>query len=120
VSTEFNGAMYGVNFNDYPRALTDAEATSELKNAYTLPDTGAQVLATTEIEMAKTQAIEVVSKSGPVYIVGRFFISDGRRLYSLQVGSPRDLRKDRKLVDRFFQSFQIVESADADSVTKVD
>jgi hypothetical protein len=120
VSTEFDGAMYGVNFNDYPRVLTDAEATSELKNAYTLPDTGGEVLATTEIEMANIQAIEVVSKTGPVYMVGRFFISNGRRLYSLQVGSPRDLREDRKLVDRFFQSFQLVELADASSVSEAD
>lgn len=120
VSTEFDGAMYGVNFNEYPRVLTDAEAASELKNAYTLPGTGAEVLATTEIEMEKIQAIEVVSKTGPVYMIGRFFISDGRRLYSLQVGSARDLREDRRLVDRFFQSFQLVESADANPVPEAD
>ena len=120
VSTEFDGAMYGVNFNDYPRLLTDAEATSELKNAYTMPDTGAEVLATTEIKMANIQAIEVVSKTGPVYMVGRFFISKGRRLYSLQVGSTRDLQQDRELVDRFFESFQLVEAANPDSTPDAD
>ncbi len=119
VSTKFDGAMCGVNFNDYPRGLTDAEATSELKNVYTLPNTGAEVLATTEIKMANIQAIEVVSKAAPIYMVGCFFISDGRRLYSLQVGSTRDLREDRKLLDRFFQSFQLVEFADANSVPEV-
>jgi hypothetical protein len=116
VSTEFDEAMYGVGINDYPRVLTDAEATSELKNAYTLPDTGAEVLATTEIEMANIPAIEVISKTGPIYVVGRFFISDARRLYSLQVGSVRDPREDRELVDRFFQSFQLLESAGAEPV----
>ena len=111
VSTEFDGAMYGVNFNDYPRVLTDAESKFELKNTYTLPGTGTEVLATAEIEMANIPAIEVISKTGPIYIVGRFFISDARRLYSLQVGSVRDPREDRKLIDRFFQSFQLLESA---------
>ena len=115
VSTEFDEAMYIVTFSNYPRVLTDAEATSELKNAYTLPDTGAEVLATTETEMANIPAIEVISKTGPIYIVARYFISDASRLYSLQVGSVRDPREDGKLVDRFFQSFQLLEPAEAES-----
>lgn len=115
VSTAFDEAMYGVTFSDYPRVLTDAEATSELKNAYTLPDTGAEVLATTETEMANIPAIEVISKTGPIYIVARYFISDASRLYSLQVGSVRNPREDRKLVDQFFQSFQLLKSASAES-----
>ena len=115
VSTAFDEAMYGVNFSDYPRVLTDTEATSELKNAYTLPDTGAEVLATTETEMANIPAIEVISKTGPIYTVARYFIFDVSRLYSLQVGSVRNPREDRKLVDQFFQSFQLLEPAEAES-----
>ena len=108
VSAEFDGAMYGVNFNVYPRDLTDAEVQAELKHAYTLPNTGAEVLATIEIKMANIPAVEVISKTGPIYIVGRFFIADARRLYSLQVGSVRDPRKDREMIDRFFKSFLLL------------
>lgn len=64
VSTEFDGAVYGVSFNDYPRALADAEVKSELRNTYTLPDTGADVLATTEIEMANIPILRSFQRPG--------------------------------------------------------
>lgn len=120
LTSKSSGMMFGVNYNDYPRDLTDFEVDSELKNAYTLPDTGAQILATSEVPVADIPAIEVISKTGPIYMVGRFFISDARRLYSLQVGSTRDVRGDRKAIDRFFNSFQLEASADQRSpvVTK--
>lgn len=116
VSAEFEKTMFGVNFNDYPRNLTEAEVNAELKQAYTLPGTGAKILATTDIKMAGGSSIEVISKTGPIYIVGRFFVTDARRLYSLQVGSLRDPRKDRVRIDRFFDSFQLAESSKDDAV----
>lgn len=116
VSAEFEKTMFGVNFNDYPRQLTEVEVNAELKQAYTLPGTGAKILATTDIKMAGGPSIEVISKTGPIYIVGRFFVTDARRLYSLQVGSLRDPRKDRVRIDRFFESFQLAESSKDDAV----
>ena len=110
VSAELDHVTYGVAYNNYPRDLTDAEVASELKNAYTLPGTGAEILETTEIEVAGSPAIEVISKTGPVFMTERFFMTDVRRLYSLNVGSDRDPREDRRLIDRFFQSFQLHES----------
>lgn len=116
LTAQFEKTMYGVNFNDYPRDLTDAEVTAELKQAYTLTATGAKILSTTDIKMAGCRSIEVISKTGPIYIVGRFYVTHARRLYSLQVGSERDPRNDRSRIDRFFKSFQIVESSKADPV----
>ncbi len=115
VSVESNGMLLGVNYNDYPRELTDSEVQAELKIAYTLPDTGAEILETSEVEVADVPAIEVISKTGPIYMVGRYFITDSQRLYSLQCGSTRDVRNDRREIDRFFDSFHLAGGADTES-----
>jgi hypothetical protein len=115
VSAEFNGTLYGVNYNDYPRELTDSEVRAELKIAYSLPENGAEILETSEVEMAHASAVEVVSKIGPIYMISRYFITDSRRLYSLQSGSTRDLRTDRSEIDRFFDSFQLFNGAESGS-----
>ena len=110
-SVQSNGIQFGVNYNDYPRDLTTSEVQAELKYTYSLPGTGAKILATAEVEVAGVPAIEVITKTGPIYIVGRFFIYDARRMYSLQVGGMHDPRDERKTFDRFFDSFQISKSA---------
>ena len=107
VSVEPDEIMLGVNYNDYPRELEESEIETELKNAYALPDTGAEILETTEVKVSDVAAIEVVSKTGPIYMVGRYFITDTQRLYSLQSGSTRDPRQDRSVIDHFFKSFEL-------------
>ena len=76
----------------------------ELKNASTLLGTAAEIMETTEIEVAGSPAIEVIAKTGPVFMTSQFFITDGRRLYSLIVGSERDPREDHRLIDSFSHS----------------
>lgn len=74
VTAEFEKPMYNANFNDCPRNLKDGEVTAELKQAYRLTGTGAKILDTTDIKMVGCRPIEVISKTGPIYIVGRFSV----------------------------------------------
>ena len=116
VSVEADQIMLAVNYNDYPREMEESEVETELKNAYTLPDTGAEIAETTNVTVSHVTAIEVVSKTGPIYMVGRYSITDTERLYSLQTGSTRDPRQDRSVIDRFFDSFELgIENSEASS-----
>ena len=103
---EFNGLLFGVNWHEYPWELTDAEVQSEVNSAVNLPG----ILASSEVQIGQTTGMQVVNKSGPIYMAARYFILQNR-LYSLQVGGPKDPRNvDQANVDRFFNSFTLATS----------
>ena len=113
VSNQSTGLLFKVSWNDYPRELTDKEVKEVVNDARSLGDDRCEVLDMAEVTVADIPAVQVLTKVetafGSIYNLSRYFMSHDQRLYSLAVGGARDPRQRQADVDRFFNSFQLLD-----------
>ena len=95
--------MFDISYNDYPRALSDEEAEEELSHLKSV--TG--LMDFSEKKIAGLDCIQITTKNGPIYQVGRFVLVQNQRLYSFQTGSTMEPEQIRVHIEKFFDSVRI-------------
>ena len=119
VQANSHGLEFRVNFNEFNQRLTEDQVRQELQNV-AIPSDGTLIHEQTTVSQPDCVGVEVVLQRGPNYTVGRYYIHKSKRLYSLLVTAPWDVRHQSDITSHFFDSFEVGEKPQVVGAAAVD
>tara|TARA_B100001939_G_scaffold339039_1_gene345327 strand:+ start:270 stop:827 length:558 start_codon:yes stop_codon:yes gene_type:complete len=119
VMAKSHGLEFQLNFNDFNQPLADEAAQTELERI-AIPTDGTLIHDRKTVSRPGCIGIEVVIQRGPNFTAARYYMHESRRLYSLTVTAPWDVRDHTEIVSRFFDSFEVGEKSQVVGAAAVD